>query len=227
MLIIAIPKSASTSLQMTLEKYQGIKGSQTFYKDFPNPENCSFLSRLHSDIRELTTTEADKFNAQDHIYKQHIFPSPNNIKLFHDVKKVILLRNPTDILSAYRRGALKGVHNLIPGFETSWDEHKWIEKASEVGLLADLELFYSKWMELANQDNTLIIDYKDYVDQPKDSVNKIEAFYGLPITNETIDTVKARYSRKTKLDSVKEVVNSFPKKIKSSLYRSYKKIRKK
>lgn len=223
MLIIAIPKSASTSLLLTLKKYHGIDATQSFYRDYSPPSNSKFIHQLHSDIRTLTKKESSSFEAPDHFYKQHIFPSEENLQLFSNVKKVILLRDPKEVLMAYRRGAKKGVHNLIPGFDINWSEEKWIQKAQEVGLWDDLNLFHDQWMNVAKKDNTLIVDYQNYVTRPNWVLNEIETFFNLPITEATVETVKARYSRETTSDKGQKV----SEKIKKRIYSIYKKLKSK
>lgn len=227
MLIIAIPKSASTSLLMTLKKYHKIDATQTFYKDFPKPTNTKFIHQLHSDIRTLTDEQVALFQDPNHFYKQHIFPSKENLDLFSDVKKVILLRDPIDILGAYRRGAKKGVHNLIPGFDQNWNKEQWLQKAKEVGLWDDLVNFSTKWKENSNKENTLFINYSEYVDDPTATLNKVEKFFGLPITEEKVETVKAKYSRETPISKSVAAIKSIPKKTEKKLYSIYKRIKKK
>lgn len=224
MLIIAIPKSASTSLLLTLKKYHSIDAAQSFFKDYPPPSNSKFIHQLHSDIRTLTAEESINFEASDHFYKQHIFPSEENLKLFKNTKKVILLRDPKEVLMAYRRGAKKGVHNLIPGFDMSWNEEKWITKAQEVGLWDDLNVFHERWTNASSDDNTLMVDYQDYVTNPNLVLNQIEAFFGLPITEIKVETVKARYSRETSSDKGQK---SWMAKIKKRIYSVYKKLKNK
>ena len=92
MIIVAIPKSASTSLMLTLGKYHGLEAKQDFsLSENDNPEHCQVLFNLHSDVRELSEEDVARMSDPEKIFKQHIFPSPNNLRLLERVKKVVML----------------------------------------------------------------------------------------------------------------------------------------
>lgn len=198
MIIIAIPKSASTSLMLTLGKYHNMKAKQDFSFSNNNVANGSeILHELHSDIRELTHENLKQLSSdKSTIYKQHIYPSPNNLFLFSNIQKVILLRSPVEIILAYRRGAIKSLHNLLPGYDIKMTENEWLEHSKANGLFADLSFFYNEWKAKAQPENTLFVDYQDYVSTPDRVLNEIEKFYELPITKQKVNTIKARYTRR-------------------------------
>ncbi len=80
MLIIAIPKSASTSLMVTLGELHKISSTQDFsIKSNELPKGSNIIHTVHSDIREITQENVNKFNQRNMFYKQHIFPSDNNL----------------------------------------------------------------------------------------------------------------------------------------------------
>lgn len=198
MLIIAIPKSASTSIMKTLGKIHRIKAIQDFsFADNPIPDNVNILNKYHSDIREITSKEVSKFSSSKILYKQHIFPTSNNLKLLQSIKKVILLRDTIEIILAYRRGAYKKVHTLEE-FSLKSDQNKWIERAKEIGLYSDLEYFNRKWKENSDH-NTLFIEYSDLIETPHTVLNKVEEFFNLPVTRNSFTLSKARYSRRNLL----------------------------
>lgn len=200
MLIIAMPKSASTSLMITLGELHKIKSTQDFSIKSNNiPVASNIIHTVHSDIREILPDNVKTFNDKSTFYKQHIFPSENNLKLLENVKKVILLRNPEDVLYAYIRGA-KNKHNSLPkGYEIQGlTEKKILKKAKTDGFFDDICFFGNEWINKGNPDNTLIVNYEDYIVNAKEVINKIESFFGLPITKEEIEPAKARYSRDNK-----------------------------
>ena len=202
MLIIAIPKSASTSLMLTLGKYHNLEAKQdlSFSKN-KSAENCQILYKLHSDVRELTDNDVKLLSIPSAINKQHIYPSSNNVSLLSNIKKVILLRPPDEIILAYRRGAVNKVHNLLPGYSSKMTENEWLEKSKSDGLYSDLTFFCKEWKEKAKSENTLFIDYQDYVENPNIVLNEIEKFYGLAVTQQKVKTIKARYSRRNAFSS--------------------------
>lgn len=200
MLIIAIPKSASTALMKTLGKIHNLRSTQDLtVKSLPIPENCRFIYDYHSDIRTLNTDLVRKFNSEHLIYKQHVYPSVHNMELLKQVKKVVLLRSTHDVIDAYRRGAKKKVHNLFKGFSTDMDTDAWNKKSIEVGLKADLDYFNDQWRLLNNDPNTLIIEYDDLIKNTKNTLNKIELFFGLSITEGPVKLKKVNYSKQPQL----------------------------
>lgn len=210
MLIIAIPKSASTSLLSTIGYLHDIKAIQDFsFSANSKPENCNILFNYHSDIRELDKLQVDNFSKKDIVNKQHIYPSDNNVNLLKNVKKVILFRDPHDIIYAYKRGALKKVHNLLNGYSNDMTDEEWINKSKRDGLYPDLEFFIKNWRNNADPKNTLFIEYNEYLNNTKETINRIEKFYGLPITSTDVSPIKARYSRHSNYDKL--VINTMNK----------------
>lgn len=196
MLIIAIPKSASTSLLKTLSTLHDLKGIQDFsFNKNSYPENSIIIHTLHSDIRELNKSLVKKFYDDNKIFKQHIFPSKNNLALLQNKKKVILLRNPDDILKSYLRGAKYNFNSLPEGFNLKMTKKEFIKKAKKYGLYNDIDYFYSGWSSLAPNEYTLFVQYQDYIKNTKSVVNEIEEFIGLPITKSEIKPIKARYAK--------------------------------
>tara|TARA_B100000953_G_scaffold71755_1_gene57934 strand:- start:6797 stop:7462 length:666 start_codon:yes stop_codon:yes gene_type:complete len=202
MILIAIPKSASTSLMKTLSKIHSIKGVQLFqeYRNNDIPEDSNFLHKIHSDIKELTDKDVENFENANILFKQHVFPSAGNIKKLGSHKKVVLLREVDDILLAYKRGAKTMVQNLLEGFDANWTDKQWLDHSEKIGLRSDLNKFYQGWVNFKDDDNTIIIEYKDLLNSPKLVVNQVEDFLGLPKTADTIYLVKARYSRASKAE---------------------------
>ncbi|SDR69328.1 sulfotransferase domain-containing protein [Christiangramia echinicola] len=207
MLLIAIPKSASSSLLATLDKLHPEIGTvQDFsFRHNKIPERSKQIHRVHSDIRELSSKELEKFQDPEVIYKQHIFPSENNIQLLQDTKKVILLRKPEEILHAYKRGARKNHNSLPPGYSDKMKGKDLLRKSKEDGFLADLHFFYNHWYKTQKDPNTLIIQYLEYLDHPKKIINKIEGFLGLSLTEINVIPVKARYSKLSAADHLKTI----------------------
>lgn len=197
MLIIAIPKSASTSILLTIGKYQNKKATQDFsFGENRIPENCEILHNIHSDVREFDKADVEQITIPNTIHKQHIYPSANNVKQFTAIRKVVLLRSPEDIILAYRRGAIKKVHTLLSGYDIAMTENEWIEKSKANGLYSDLRFFYNEWKEKALLDNTLFVHYEDYLLNAQEVINKIEVFFGLQPTQQKVKTIKVRYSRR-------------------------------
>jgi hypothetical protein len=193
MLIISIPKSASTSILKTLSNLHQIEGKQLFFKGYKIPDHYTQLGKYHSDMRDFKLGDINTFLQNNKIYKQHIPPSKNNIKLLHNKKKVILLRDPKDIVMAYYRAEKKRLHERRKEFENVHNSVEWMQTAENIGLLNELRKFYHSWEEI--HDEKLIIQYNDLINDPKQTINSIELYFGLNKTDEKIVLAKERYSR--------------------------------
>lgn len=202
MLLIAIPKSASTSLMRTLGELHSLDASQDFtFHNNPAPSGSRYLHSIHSDIRKLNKNDVLGFSGNNKIYKQHIYPSSSNMELLHRDRKVVLLREPREVCLAYRRGALKKVHALLPGFSVELGEDEWIERAMETGLYADLEFFFNQWSMSDASGNTLIVDYNRLMKSPKSVIRDIESFWELDLTEDNVVLARERYTRRSWISS--------------------------
>ena len=196
MIIIAIPKTASTSLMKTVSNLHNMPSYQLSWKNFRYPEWTKLIHHYHSDIRELSEDITQEFRDMKKIYKQHIPPTKNHLKLLRDIKKVILLREPEEIIAAYYRANRKKLHKPRPEFQDCKSIEDWKKRARQNGLLEDLNWFYSQWFEESCNypDNNILISYHELINYPKQTINKIEYFYNLPISK-NVNLEKARYSR--------------------------------
>jgi hypothetical protein len=137
MLIIAIPKSASTSLMSTLGDLYKLPFEQQFKNIQSFPINSKFinLANYHSDCRELDHEIIKKWTKENKIYKQHVIPTENNMQLLKNHKKVILLRKPYDIICSYRRSAIKNLHKQKKEFKDCETKSECLKKVKKLGYL--------------------------------------------------------------------------------------------
>jgi hypothetical protein len=192
MLIVAIPKSASTSLLTTLEDLHNREGAQVFFPDNKLPQDVNVLHELHSDIRAITDKEVDLFSDPNKFYKQHIFPSERNKKKLADLDKVILLRKPGEIILSYYRSNQKYLSDGHTVMASCKNAEEWLIKSREIGLFQDLKTFYTEWKK---EEDDLIIYFHDLVSEPEKVVNDIERFWDLKVTTGDFNLSKKRYSR--------------------------------
>jgi hypothetical protein len=198
MLIIAMPKSASTSLVTTLCRLHGMEDQTPMIRrqllvDLPIASSYSVFFRLHADMRELTSTGVSLMTQEDVFCKVHLPPTENNQSLLKDYKKVILLRKPEEVIRAYKRGEDSGVFPMKSlDFVFCVTEEDWLRKAGRTGLLEQIRMFYDGWMHHSGEK--LLISYEDLVNHPQQTVRAIEAYWGLPLSEEVV-LDKQRYTR--------------------------------
>lgn len=194
MLIIAIPKSASTSLLKTLGKLHKIPVEQSSFPQNPIPKEYKLIWRYHGDFRNIDDEKVGIFENERKFFKQHIPPTENNIRLLKHVKKVILLRKPEEIIKAYYRAEKKKIHKPRLEFNKLKNESDWLILAKKNGLYEDLKKYYDNW-KVHNDEYSILFNYEEIINDPKDVINRIERFFNLPITEGNFKLAKERYSR--------------------------------
>lgn len=194
MLIIAIPKSASTSLVATLGKIHNMEFNQLMFPGLEKPAGYSCLPNYHSDIRVHPACLLKLYCESSVFFKQHIPPTEDHKHHLSNQRKVILLRRSEEVIDAYRRAEIRKIHTPRAEFEGIHGEAAWRDKAEEVGLKADLDNFYDGWMN-SNDSHTLIIHSSELIDEPGETIHRVERFFNLPITTDPVILEKERYSR--------------------------------
>jgi hypothetical protein len=192
MIIIAIPKSASTSLQKTLSKLHGFK--------FP-------LKTINEkDIRRnLKKIISDR----NFLYKGHIFPSKKNKKILKDCKKVVLLRNPLDCIKALQRGKKAFIHredshnNLDSDFFNGF-YNGWINESDEKTKII-------KYEELISNPKRVINKIESFFDLPKSKKVKLsKAKYS---RSTALTLLRMIYFKLSKIKYIPEIKKRFFPKI--------------
>lgn len=94
----------------------------------------------------------------------------------------------------------KKVHNQLNGLDSDLTDKRFLDASKKIGLLNDLEMFYSKWESTNDEDKNLkIIYYKDLINEPKEVINEVEEFFEIELSNDDITLLKERYSRRNKV----------------------------
>lgn len=178
MLIIAQPKSASTSLLLTLSQMMKVKPFRgTKRKDFNILEDeFEQLQLYHTLIFERSPLDIMRMvKDQKILYREHLLPNDRTFKILDKYDKfIVLLRNPEDSYDNYKR---------------------ILDKKNEQNkkILEDLILFYSRYqIYLKNRPEILQIDYEDLVINYKDVLKDICKYW--KIKNKIIPLKKENYT---------------------------------
>ncbi len=199
MLIVAIPKSGSTAIMETLGKGHRLTFSQFSHQEVsPDKMECDTrinpLRILHGDLYDYDASFLAKIaNDKEHLYKQHIAPSANNLAALRNERIVVLLRSPEEIVDAYFRGFQRQMHRPPPGSPKDMDIERWRKHAAKTGVLAALEWFHSGWLEDPSP-NWLFLDFHRLTKDQSGSIRAVEEHLGLPISGLS-QLRKARYSK--------------------------------
>lgn len=198
MLIIAIPKSASSSLISTLSRCHGFPDMTGTFRaqhnnDLEAVPDYIPLAKWHSEFVDITDLWAKDTACGTSFCKHHFPPSSKNQILLEHTKKVVLLRSPEEIIKAYYRGDRTGVFPVkSPDFYFHFSFQSWARAADKKGLHASLQKFVDDW-ENHNGDK-LIIYYHELIEEPLKTTNRIEEYFGLS-QSQHIDLTKERYTR--------------------------------
>jgi len=183
MLIIASPKSASSSLAETLSKATGlairnaaVRGEILRYS--PNATDFPVLARVHpGDLQALTQAQVAQISLYPGIKKHHIPPTRNNLAQLSATRKIILLRPAEDIIEAYWRGFQTGIWPLRhAAFRNASDIETWRSVAREIGLTRELERFNQGW--LGHTGEGLLITYQQLMADSRAVTQSILHYFG-------------------------------------------------
>jgi hypothetical protein len=204
MLFVTIPKSASSSIIDTISIIHKIDDNTSYFRnknfsDLDSVKEYLSLKKTHSEMLELNSEVIEKIKENKDIQKHHFPPTFNNQKLLKEIPKVILLRDPKDIILSYKRGDESGVFKVKdPNFAFCFSEKQWLKKAKDNGVLKNLQDFYDGWIN--HDGNKLVIYYDELISDSEKVVKKIENYFNLESSNEKVELSKKRYSRSRKIN---------------------------
>lgn len=131
------------------------------------------------DFVEIDDRIASLIAARDLLAKFHFPPTPTNQAVLRHVKKLILLRDPSQVVSAYRRGEETGSWPTKSyEFAFCFSEDSWQRRARETGLTDELRRFEEGWRE--HDGEKLVIESVEMVADPQGVLARVEAYFELP-----------------------------------------------
>ena len=183
MLIIAQPKTASTSLVSTIAKTTKRSWHQLEFakNNVGRPASLGpshikrqriFVSLPHSDIIDYSKKEILGMANHKDIFKQHIPPTKNNLEIItgEKVKCLILLRDPENSVRAYKHANSRRA-KLIK------DKNDFKNK------LKEMKKFHDDWAQLKSRPNVKVVYFEDLILNQKRVLNEILDFFGMPRDN--------------------------------------------
>ena len=176
MLLIAMPKSASTSLAATIAKIGNLNcklGISRIDIDI-DCDKFKYLQKCHDNMIERSSLFIKQVvEGRKTIFKEHLLPTKRHLEILKKFKSniVILLRNPLDSYDSYKRLKVKNCEKL--------------EK--------ELKDFHNKYMWFAsNKKNIIIIYYEDLILNYKNVMSKILKHF--KIKGKIIPMLKLKYT---------------------------------
>ena len=184
MLIIAVPKSASSALIATLERIHGLPNETAQVRRGPI-RRCALaheyrqLERFHRhEVAELSEEVVAAVTRKTSLAKLHFPPTRNNQALLASSPKVILLRDPEEVVHAYQRGDETGEFKLRhPRFCFCFSQAAWMHRARELGVLDELRRFVDGWR--AHAGDKLLVESRELIERPAEALARIEDYLGL------------------------------------------------
>lgn len=179
MLLVAMPKTASTSLIYTLRDCTGL-AIQPHVENIGysgDPKKYSEISKYHKSIYLKNLVWLNSMAKDGRvIYRDHILPEGDGSKFFNNISwpLCVLYRNYEHIMNNYERTAL-------------------IEDGPK--LCEELKDLYSFYTSLAIKNNVLLVSYRELIKRPKATIKKMLSHWGLKQTK-SILLQKRKYTGK-------------------------------
>lgn len=191
MLIIAQPKTASTSLTQAMAQLTNKNGTRIDRLSHQFGKAKGFDMLPHTDLINLKAKRLTNWiDDQSTYYQQHIAPTKNNMTLLKKYGHcAITLRDPNEAFQAYFRqpDILKFFNSLKA-------------RQGEGAILLAKEQFFNihnAYRRLAKLDNFMAVQYKDLITNTSECVNQILEFYGESIrVDKDYQLPKFRYTNK-------------------------------
>lgn len=162
MLLIAQPKSSSTSLLYSLGEILklNIKNGQSFSKDDKKCDGYEELQKYHGTTVKRNYKYLEKYIlSKTLIYKEHILPIKEHLEIIEKINYpvVVLLRKPEETIESYKR-----VFSVLPELNNiDYDK-----------LLKEVELFNQTYKKIKNK-NYLIITFRETIFDFHNTIKKI------------------------------------------------------
>ena len=180
-MIIAQPKSASTSLLKTLAAMLNIKFQNGISRNANYPKDCPGFSTLQKYHGTMVERDEGFFRywleKKDVIYKEHILPTEKHLLLLEKIGKpfLVLLRNPEHSFDNYVRLRQAYIDGKISQRSNSILHAERFVNFDMDGLRHDLISFYQCWKNarLSRLPYALYLDYEDLVLRYQETMQKI------------------------------------------------------
>jgi hypothetical protein len=185
MLLIAQPKSGSTSLLYSIGKILKlrIKNGQNKLKDDIKCSRYFETQKYHGTTVKRNYDFLKKYiEDRTVIYKEHILPIKSHLDIIKKINKnvVVLIREPEEIIESYKR-VFSVMFNLKINYER---------------LLDEMKEFYSVYSAFDSDKRFLIITYKDIVLNFTETIKKIIKHYNFktPVNIHKYELEKRNYT---------------------------------
>lgn len=186
-LIVAIPKSASSSLVASLCVATGYSRAnaeirKSFLSAAAPPPEYRQLNRFHSEVAELSDASIVAMTRPRQVAKLHIVPTSNNLTRLRDVPKIVLLRPAEEVVAAYWRGMETATWTTsVKEIANCKSLEQWMQVARDMGLTSELEAFNTQWKSAPG--DSLVISYHQLTSDSEATIKLVLEYFDFNVEN--------------------------------------------
>lgn len=202
MLLVSIPKSASTSLMQTIAKILNIKYQNGISRKpgYTKDQLCEGFEEMQT-YHGTTIRRSKEFlkkwiSRKDIIYKEHLLPTKEHIKYIQEIDMpiVILLRDVNHVIDNYLRSIKKYRSGKMGSREQKGLIIKKLISLDYDKLKKEYKEFNKKWMNADLGRKALYINYNDLILRYNETMKDTLYHYGYPKVK-IIPLLKAKGNR--------------------------------
>ena len=215
-LLVAVPKSASTSLAAFIcnalkienrtDLYRKTLGSMKLKEKSSFISSYDFLSYWHSDLFYSNVTAITELPKGNILIKFHWDAKQFPWAQISESDKIIIIdRNAENVVQAYYKGANSLIYPWQGPFWPKFSEMKYRQL-----IHSEISCFKTGWLERLPDKRILHCSYENLLNSPKQELRKINSFLGIEYYPETsLSLPFKRYSKHKKKFSIIHVGRLF------------------
>ncbi|MBF0589006.1 MAG: sulfotransferase [Magnetococcales bacterium] len=195
--IVALWKSASTMLGLCLgmmvavSKGEAETGGSNVYRGYPDWWYTGDQDPHDWELRPEVGADPLFRCYPGGVYKGHIHPTPNNLKildLYDSSRYVLIIRDPRDQLVATYCAEREG-RTEVPSKQQI---HERMSQLMQDGTLFDALHFSSEWLKKRDPERSIVITFEQLMHDPMEALRRMNTLYQLGLDEAALQAIHQR-----------------------------------